>query len=268
VRETLVNLLPARIERRRRKVSARFLSGRGVEIGALHSPLWVSSRAQVTYVDRLAVEDLRRHYPELDGSELCRVDVIDDGERLLQFADASLDFVIANHMLEHCENPLGAMRNHLARVRPGGILYYAVPDKRFTFDVDRPLTDFEHLVRDDQEGPAWSRWGHFLEWSRLVDKAGDDSAAEAHARELMEKGYSIHFHVWDDERFRAILRAAHGYLGRGFRVEWLEQNDGELIAVLRKGEDPSPEDPLRGAGPPPSPLRVLLRRLRGRLGQA
>jgi SAM-dependent methyltransferase len=217
-------------------------------------------------VDRLGVEDLRRHYPELSSSELCRVDVIDDGERLLRFHDGSLDFIIANHMLEHCENPLGAMRNHLARLRPGGVLYYAVPDKRFTFDVTRPLTDFDHLVRDDQEGPAWSRWGHFLEWSRLVDKAGDGAAAEAHARDLMERGYSIHFHVWDDERFRTILRAAHGYLGRTFRVEWLEENGGELISVLRKDEEQASGDPLRGAGPRHPRRLSLLGRLRACLG--
>lgn len=248
-------------------MSARYLSGRGIEIGALHSPLWVTPRATVTYVDRMDVDGLRRHYPELAGSELCRVDAIDDGERLLGFPDGTLDFIIANHMLEHCENPLGAMRNHLARLRPGGVLYYAVPDKRFTFDADRPLTDFDHLVRDDREGPAWSRRSHFLEWSRFVDKATDDAGAEARARHLMEMNYSIHFHVWDEERFREILRGAHAYLGGSFRVEWLEQNENELITVLRQAEDRSTGDPLRWVNPRASALRGLLRRVRALLGR-
>jgi SAM-dependent methyltransferase len=261
-----MNLLPEPIEKRRRAASARFLSGRGIEIGALHSPLWVAPQATVSYVDRLAVEDLRKHYPELNGHALAPIDVIDDGERLLTFADGSLDFIIANHFIEHCENPLGAMRTHLSRVRMGGYLYYAVPDKRFTFDLDRPLTDFDHLVRDDQMGPAWSRRDHFLEWSRLVDKAPDPEATEARARHLMEMDYSIHFHVWDYPRFEEILRGAYAYLGRTFSVDWLEQNDSEIVCVLRKC-DPRPANapvlPARSsfARGLPNLLRRVVRRL-------
>ncbi len=261
-----MNLLPAAIEKKRREVSARFLAGRGIEIGALHSPLWVSPRAKVSYVDRLTVEELRKHYPELNGHELARVDVIDDGERLVTFPDESLDFIIANHMLEHCENPLGAMRNHLAKIRRGGYLYYAVPDKRHTFDVQRPLTDFEHLVRDDREGPAWSRRDHFLEWARLVDKAPNPEAAEARAQYLMDMNYSIHFHVWDYDHFQVILRGAHAHLERTFSVETLEQNDSEAIVVLRKCR-PGSSSPLvlpfsSSLG---GRLRTLARRFRARL---
>src|SRR5712691_699882 len=156
--------IPEPMLARRREVSARFLQGTGIEIGALHYPLWVDpDRARVRYVDRLTVPELRQQYPELAAYALVEVDVVDDGEKLSSFADGTLDFVIGNHMLEHCENPIGTTRNHLAKVRPGGVLYYAVPDKRYSFDVDRPLTSFEHLVRDDREGPAWSRLEHFRE---------------------------------------------------------------------------------------------------------
>lgn len=253
------------MEARRRNLSRRFLKGRGIEIGALHSPLWVSAEAAVTYVDRIGLGELRQHYPELAAHELCRVDVTDDGERLTTFADGTLDFVIANHMLEHCENPLGTIRNHLSKLRVGGCLYYAVPDKRFTFDAGRPMTDFEHLVRDDLEGPEWSRWSHFVEWSRLVDKAADDAAAEAHARKLLETQYSIHFHVWDEARFADILRGAYDYLGRTFRVEWFEWNEAEVISVLRRAEPGLPGDPLRGAAPRWKRARSLAGSLRSRV---
>lgn len=257
-----MGLLQPQIERLRREVSRRFLSGRGIEIGALHSPMWVSDRASVRYVDRIPIEELRKHYPELDGHELARVDILDDGERLLTIEDGSLDFIIANHMLEHCENLLGAMRNHLAKVKPGGHLYYAVPDKRHTFDVDRPMTSFDHLVRDDREGPAWSRRDHFLEYARLVDKAPDDEAADRHARHLVDMNYSIHFHVWDADRYREILTGAHAHLGRSFQVVCFEPNGNEIVSVLRKCP-PGAGEPL--FDPPPAPLgerlRSLLRRL-------
>lgn len=85
--------------------------------------------------------------------------------------------MIANHFLEHCENPIKAFLNMLRVLRPGGILFLAVPDKRHTFDRDRPVTPLAHLVRDYEEGPGWSRKGHFEEWVRLVHKV--DSALKS-----------------------------------------------------------------------------------------
>ena len=45
-----------------------------------------------------------------------------------------------------------------------------MPDKRHTFDIDRPVTPIEHLFRDFDQGPDLSRRDHFEEWARLVDK--------------------------------------------------------------------------------------------------
>ena len=228
--------IPEAMLARRRAVSQRFLAGDGIEIGALHHPLWVDrARARVRYVDRFTVPVLRQHYPELAAYELAPVDVVDDGERLGAFGDGSLDFIIGNHMLEHCENPLGAMRAHLSKVRPGGIVYYAVPDKRFSFDVDRPLTPWEHLERDDREGPAESRRGHFEEWARLVNKHERPEDAAANVRDLLALNYSIHFHVWDEAAFTDFLARARVYLGVPFTVEHLSRNDTEMLAVLRRG---------------------------------
>jgi SAM-dependent methyltransferase len=159
--------LPPKVLAVRRRIADTYLHGEGIEIGALYAPLQTS--AKVRYVDRMPVEQLRVQYPELADTELTPVDCIDDGERLTTFANESLDFIIANHMLEHCENPLGTMRVHLERVRRGGILYYAVPDKRHSFDIDRPITTFEHLIDDDKDGGESSRVAHYMEWARLVN---------------------------------------------------------------------------------------------------
>ena len=48
----------------REKLPARFISGDGIEIGALHEPLGVSGRARVRYVDRMSIAELRTHYPQ------------------------------------------------------------------------------------------------------------------------------------------------------------------------------------------------------------
>ena len=218
----------------RRRLSAEHLRGDGLEIGALHRPLWVSADARVRYLDRLDLDQLTQHYPDIDRAEMTPIDIVDDGETLESIEDDSLDFIIANHQLEHCENPLGSLRTHLRKVKTGGVLYYAIPDRRYTFDADRDLVEFEHLVRDDREGPEISRREHYLEWSRLVNKLPTEAAIEADASHLMRIQYSIHFHVWDFESFGGFLDDAARYLDEPFRVLDLLRNESENIAVLRR----------------------------------
>ena len=209
-----------------------YIRGHGIEIGALHVPLEVPETAEVRYVDRLPVEELRKQYPELDSFELVSVDIIDDGEVLHTVADRSQDFVIANHFLEHCQSPFDAMRNMLRVLRPGGYLYMAIPDKRFTFDIDRPVTTIEHIRRDFEEGPGWSKRAHFEEWARLVNKAGDESAVQEVADSLIDINYSIHFHVWTQVEMLEMLMAAREILP--FEIVVMLRNGIEVIFVLEK----------------------------------
>jgi predicted SAM-dependent methyltransferase len=195
----------------------------------------------VQYVDRLTREQLRVEYPEMQEyhRDFVHVDIVDDGEQLARIADGSLDFVVANHMLEHCENPLGTMRNHLRKLRRGGVLYYAIPDKTRTFDIDRPLTSFEHLVQDDQHGPQATREQHYLEFVRCVapytwigEKVKNDADAVAEAKRQMDSNFSIHFHVWDPPSFSDFLSQARAYLDDRFEVKCVVRNGSEIIAVL------------------------------------
>jgi len=225
--------IPPNMARTRRKVSRRYLRGSGLEIGALHSPMSVKKGVRVLHVDRLRTADLRLEYPEWDHLPFVDVDLIDDGERLDQVADDSQDFVVASHMLEHCENPLGTLRQHLTKLKPGGVLFYIVPDRRGGFDLERPLTSFEHIVRDDREGPAWSRWDHYLEFSRLANKSPADQV-ESIAKQMMGAKSSIHFHVWEDSTFREFLMRTREILDLGFDIEHFEMNHAEIISVLRK----------------------------------
>jgi hypothetical protein len=87
-------------------------------------------------VDRFDRNRLYEHYPELKGFNLDPV---------------------ANHFLEHCEDPLRTLANHLRVVRVGGVIYMAVLDKNYTFDKDREITTLDHLIRDYENGPLVSR---------------------------------------------------------------------------------------------------------------
>ncbi|QIK38471.1 hypothetical protein GWK36_11315 [Caldichromatium japonicum] len=77
------SLIPHHMLSLRRRLSERYLTGEGIEIGALHAPLSVGKSASVRYVDRLTAEQLRIHYPELKDYKLVEIDLLDDGEKLL-----------------------------------------------------------------------------------------------------------------------------------------------------------------------------------------
>ena len=217
----------------RREIASKYLKGEGIEVGPLNAPLEVPAGVKVHYIDRMSVEELRKHYPELAGINLADVDIIADGETLSSIQDNSWDFVIANHMIEHCQNPIGALVNFLRVVKPEGIVYMGVPDKRHTFDRDRPLTSLDHLIRDYKEGPEWSRVAHYDEYVRLVDKFPEAQVAER-MQHLLDIDYSIHFHVWTAETFPELLTYCQKNLSHGFEIELLHQNFGELIVILRK----------------------------------
>lgn len=242
-----MSAIPAEMLKRRRELSWKFLSGDGVEIGALHHPMALGPRARVRYVDRYDVDGLRRHYPELRDYDLAPVDAIDDGETLSTFGDGELDFIVANHFLEHTENPIGTIRNQLGKLRAGGRLYFAVPNKHDSFDRGRATTPFDHLVADDRDGPRASRAEHFQEWTRCVGGLEDPREIEAHSQRLMAMNYSIHFHVWDARAFSDFLNRTRSFLGNAFDIEHFSINGSEIVAVLRKRDPASPEPRSRWA---------------------
>ncbi len=217
----------------RRDIAFQYLKGEGIEVGALHAPLQVPESVKVHYVDRMSVSDLRKQYPELGAVGLVEADIVDNGETLSSIADNSWDFVIANHMIEHCQNPIGALENFLRVVKPGGLVYMGVPDKRYTFDIDRPLTSLDHLIQDYKEGTEWSKLGHYEEYVRLVDKFPEEQVA-GRMQHLLDIDYSIHFHVWTADSFPELLAYCQENLSYRFEIEHLHENFGELIVILRK----------------------------------
>lgn len=219
---------------RRRRLAERYLEGEGIEIGALNRPLPTPPGARVRYVDRMDAQGLSEHYPEIPQATMVPIHVIDDGERLKTFADESLDFMIANHFLEHCEDPIGAVATFLRVLRRGGVVYLAVPDKRYTFDRPREETTFDHVLADWREGPERSRRKHYEEWIRIIHEVKDDAWAENRIRHYMNMRYSIHFHAWTRGGLEVFFDRLRRELNFPMRIECIQPNGEECILILRK----------------------------------
>ena len=193
----------------------RGFRGRGIEIGALWRKFPVPGNARVYYVDRLPNEGLQQHYAEIDGP-VVRPDVVADA-LCLPFARASLDFVIASHVLEHLPLPLAALRHWYEVLRPEGILLLKIPDKRYTFDLKRRRTPLQHLIAEDADPGSFDKQAHFEDWVENVVGCRRGSAEfQQQLSHLLEVDYSIHYHVWIDEDVRELAEYTRQVLG----FEW------------------------------------------------
>jgi SAM-dependent methyltransferase len=248
---------------KRRRLSA-WLRGDGIEIGALHVPLGIHRTARVRYVDRLTADEQRRQYPELAGVDLAPVDVIGSAEDLSAFDDSSLDFVIANHLLEHLEDPIAALLEFERVLEPGGVVYLGLPDQRRTFDSDRELTSVDHLLRDHEEGAVTSRRDHYVDWARHVAHV-QPGELDGYVESYMSDAYSIHFHCWQPDTFLDFFVAVREKFGLDFELLAFappeNEDDVEFIVILAKGRNDGVRLP---PGPPPSRLRDSV--LHSRLG--
>ncbi len=216
--------------------AAEYIHGQGIEIGALHKPMKVPEGSHVTYVDSLSTEQLKHLFQsEVAGHEVVDVGIVTDAHTLKEITSGSQDFVIANQVVEHLENPLLALENMLRVLKEGGILFISLPDKRYTFDCDRPLTEFAHVLKDYREGPSGSRKLHYREWVRLVEKVTGDQQVEKRAEELEHiHKYAIHFHVWTQFEMFELFAGLRKELGISMEVEASKANDYEALFLVRK----------------------------------
>lgn len=149
-------------------------------------------------------------------------DFLADG-RWLPIPTDALDYLCSSHVLEHLANPIASLFEWHRVLRPGGWLYLVVPDKRFTFDLNRPVTSSTHLLRDFfRETRAADSVSHIDEfvyqtdWARLrpncdpADKGRQQSESRDYYRNQVARGepLDIHYHTFTPDSLRSVLHAA------------------------------------------------------------
>jgi SAM-dependent methyltransferase len=197
-------------------------SQKGLEFGALNNPTIDRSRGDVRFVDFTDTADLReqnRAFPERVNA-LVEVTYIWSGSGSLADVIGTgelFDWAIASHVIEHVPNVLGWLRGIAEVLRPGAVFNLAIPDCRFTFDVDCPRSTIGEMVEADllsyrhpsirqtfdycfhakaiEPGAIWLSQTDVKSLSPFVGEIAPQ-LAYGHARDIFSKGEYIDSHCW------------------------------------------------------------------------
>lgn len=225
----------------------------GLEIGALHCPLPLPPGADALYIDKHLPVALKTLRPDVQDTAIVTPDFIANGFSLQCIADACLDFVIANHVLEHSIDALGTLCQWLRVLRPDGILFVAVPLGDRCFDRGRPLTSPDHFVEDYRLSARGERAAmrernlrHVEEYLAISAPAiAREQGATWAPPDTQERARLIghlldvdpaqmHHHVFSVDSFATLLGLLDEICGRHMLVERIARSSVEIIGIVRK----------------------------------
>lgn len=213
----------------RAALARKYLSGTGVEIGALARPVPVP-HAEVLYYDRATEVELVELFPHV-MEWLVPLDGMAELESLCPIADRSKDFVIACKVLEYTSNVLASFHAMYRVLKPGGIAFVSVTDKRRTVDCHRPVTTLGQLAADYVHGPAATWSIHHEEWANFVEHgAGNDM--DMRLQLVVQHAQRTRQHVWTPVAWMELLCEVQR--GLGFELQAWHVTSREILTVLQK----------------------------------
>ncbi len=191
----------------RKKLSLKYIRGIWLEIWAFWNPLFVdNSIAKVKYVDYLHPAEIKKINLWIKNENNVKIDFLCRADNLLKIEDYSQDFIIANHLFEHLNNPIKALIEWERVLKKEWILFLTIPDKRRTFDKNRNRTTIKHIIEDFKDPSVKRDLKHYEEFALISMKEEwwkDNINDEV--KRLIETNYSIHYHVYLEEDIKDIL---------------------------------------------------------------
>jgi SAM-dependent methyltransferase len=132
-----------------------------------------------------------------------------DGTNLENISDNTYDFILSSNNLEHIANPLKAILEWKRVLRGGGLLLILVPQKEFTFDHKREITEFTHIIIDFEEDIKEDDLTHLDEILKNHDLNMDKTAGtydEFKRRSLNNvENRCLHHHVYSLDTLEQML---------------------------------------------------------------
>ena len=125
----------------------------GLEIGPLDKPLLSKNKYAVQYLDifpeKVLIERCRAN-SNRDENSVVPLDYVIGNKQISEVVKHKFDYVVASHVIEHQPNMLGWLRDLTKILSANGKLFLIIPDRRFTFDLHRPLSSLGELIDNDR----------------------------------------------------------------------------------------------------------------------
>ena len=223
-----------------RQAGYNLLSGKGLELGPFEHPAKLPSGCTVEYCDRISTQEAAKLFPEVNVRTLPNIQHIFDldVDGLRQFADASYDFFIFTHVIEHLVNPIRALEEIMRVLKPGGKLAIAAPDKDFTFDRERPLSPFDRLRKRYEEKAFQTTPYDYYDVAKYNHpELMSLSPAELEPHLKVFESRREHLSIWTSESFRQFLAASFKLLNVNARPIYEvtgDDNSLEYFAIWEK----------------------------------
>lgn len=137
----------------------------GIEIGgSAHNPFNIPGCLNIDYTGDMTTifkqEELRQ------CGEVLPVYIVAPAWKL-PFVSNTLDFVLSSHLLEHCWDVNGTLKEWVRVLKPGGLIFMILPHRDRTFDKDRETTGWDELCcRHDGrlKAPEIDLHSHYSVW--------------------------------------------------------------------------------------------------------
>ena len=225
------------------------LAGVGLEIGPYDQPTVFKSEADVRYLDWKDQAQLARECTHPDMIvDIPEIDYVVHSNRYGDYISDKFDYIIANHVMEHAPNMIQWLSDLCDMMLPGGVLFLALPDKKFSFDKYRQDTALSHLVAEYLAGVEEIPREHQIECEIYYDEAfvnrPMDVADKLDMNRIKEKlkappHVGIHSHVFESGTI--VSKVLKPILMMGFvqfnLIDFVPargETGGEMIIVLRK----------------------------------
>jgi len=166
--------------------------------------------------------------------------------------DASYDFLLSSHCIEHMANPLKGLAEWIRVLKQDGLLVLVVPHKDGTFDHRRPVTTLEHLIQDFDNQTDEGDLTHLEEILKLHDLSMDPGGGDFEFFQERSKrnieNRCLHQHVFDT---RLAVEAVN-YMGLQIRAVELFNPYHIIIIAQKRGQDQAIDnDKFRGINEAP-----------------
>lgn len=240
---------------------------RGIEIGPSYRPLCPKRAGwNVVVADHAGKEDLIRKYNswQVDTSSIEDVDVVLGDRGLADIQPKEhYDYIVASHVIEHVPDPIGFLHEAASLLKPRGHLRLAVPDKRFCFDLLKPVSTTGQLLQAFSEKRTRHSLAQFIDALMLhvtrngeilfPDLSSGDKLCFAHpateayrmAVEIVSSGqpFDVHGWVFTPASFSGICDQLAAIGSLPFRIVRIVADDQhEFLVDAVRDDQPVAED--------------------------